>query len=107
MIARNIRRLFGNKCRNYINGKWVEPANQGVYKVLNPATQELINEVPETTQQEFDAAISSAKSAYKQWSQTSVLSRQRYMFDYLTLLKENHSKLADIITAENGKTFLD
>lgn len=36
-----------------------------------------------------------------------MLTRQRYMFDYLRLLKENHEKLANIITEENGKTHID
>ena len=36
-----------------------------------------------------------------------MLTRQRYMQDYLRLLKENHERLAKIITEENGKIHTD
>jgi malonate-semialdehyde dehydrogenase (acetylating)/methylmalonate-semialdehyde dehydrogenase len=51
--------------------------------------------------------VNAASSAFKDWGKTSVLTRQRYMFDYLRLLKENHSALAKLITLENGKTHID
>lgn len=39
MLGRSVmRRNFSQKCKNYINGKWVEPTNQGVYKVYNPVS---------------------------------------------------------------------
>lgn len=63
--------------------------------------------VPEATEKEFNDAVESAKKAFVDWKKTSVLLRQRYMQDYVRLLKENHKKLAEIITLENGKTTAD
>ena len=66
-----------------------------------------MNSVPEASEKEFNEAVASAKTAFKTWKTTSVLARQRYMQDYLRLLKENHKKLAELITIENGKTTAD
>lgn len=110
MLRRAINpRFFGSSrtCRHYIDGKWVEAANKPTIKVLSPVTQEQINAVPEVTTDEFNRAVDAAKRAFKDWKKTSVLTRQRYMQDYVRLLKENHRKLADLIVEENGKTLAD
>ena len=67
----------------------------------------MVNLVPEVTEEQFNQAVSSAKSAFADWKKTPILVRQRYMQDYLRLLKENHRKLAEVITLENGKTTAD
>jgi acyl-CoA reductase-like NAD-dependent aldehyde dehydrogenase len=65
---------------------------------LTQATQEVVNTVPEASESEFNTAVEGSVKAFAEWKKTPVLTRQRYMFDYLKLLKENHNKLADIIT---------
>ena len=77
------------------------------YTQLTQATQEVVNLVPEATAQQFDLAVKGASSAFADWKKTPILVRQRFMQDYLRLLKENHRKLAEIITLENGKTIAD
>jgi malonate-semialdehyde dehydrogenase (acetylating) / methylmalonate-semialdehyde dehydrogenase len=63
--------------------------------------------VPETTREELDAATSAAEIAFKKWSQSSVLSRQRIMLDLQYLIKKNHDRIAENIVEEQGKTFID
>lgn len=58
----------------------------------------MVNTVPEVSESEFNQAVEAGKKAFESWKSTSVLVRQRYMFDYLKLLKENHKKLAEVIT---------
>ena len=41
----------------------------------------LVNRVPETTEDEFNAAVDAAQQAYKTWSATSIMRRQRVMFE--------------------------
>eukprot|EP01084_Bolivina_argentea_P156785 273232_1 len=45
----------------FINGEYVDSTTSTHINVLNPATQELITKVPETTEDEFELAISTAK----------------------------------------------
>jgi malonate-semialdehyde dehydrogenase (acetylating)/methylmalonate-semialdehyde dehydrogenase len=78
--------------KNFINGEFVESKGTKFYDIINPATNELISKVPETTKEEFDYAVASAKTAFKTWKDVPLLSRQRYMFDFLRLLRERQVK---------------
>lgn len=101
MLKRSLvqQRLFSaSSCRHFINGKWVAGSDANPMKILNPATQEVVNLVPEASEVEFNSAVEGCSRAFNDWKKTPVLTRQRYMFDYLRLLKENHKKLAEIIT---------
>ena len=53
------------------------------------ATNEVLTRVPESTPDEMAAAVNSCKKAFKDWSQTTVLTRQQMMFKYQQLIKDN------------------
>lgn len=91
----------------YIDGQFVESKTSNWIELTNPATNEVIGRVPETTQQELNDALNAAKNAYKSWSQSTILTRQQLMFKFARLLRENQSKLAAKITEEQGKTIAD
>jgi malonate-semialdehyde dehydrogenase (acetylating) / methylmalonate-semialdehyde dehydrogenase len=86
-----------NTLKNFINGEFVESKGTKFYDIINPATNELISNVPESTKEEFDYAVASAKSAFKKWKDVPLLSRQRYMFDFLRLLRERQVKILYLI----------
>ena len=73
----------------------------------DPATNNLVTRVPQSTPAELTAAVDSAEKAFKSWSQTSLLARQQIMFKYVHLIRENWDRLAASITLEQGKTFAD
>ncbi|CAK1543114.1 unnamed protein product [Leptosia nina] len=91
----------------YIDGQFVDSKTSQWIELTNPATNEVIGRVPETTQDELNVALESAKKAYKSWSQSTIMTRQQLMFKFGRLLRENHSKLAAKITEEQGKTIAD
>ena len=88
-------------------GEFQQSATQSWIPVTNPATQEVIAEVPNTTADEMTQAIASAKEAFKAWRDTPVPARARIMLQYQHLLKEHHDELAEILAKETGKTFED
>lgn len=98
--ARSTTKLF-------INGQFVESKSSNWIDLHNPATNEVISKVPLSTQQEMEDAVAAAKEAYKSWSQTSLISRQQYLFKYQNLVKSNMKRLAAIVTEEQGKTKAD
>ena len=53
------------------------------------ATQEVLTRVPCTTQDEMLSAVDAAKRAFSTWKETSVMSRQRVMFNLQHLIREN------------------
>jgi len=93
--------------KNFIDGQWKDSKATEWFDIRNPATQELVNRVPQTTNDEFNEAVDNAAETFKTWREVPILVRQRYMFDYIRRLKENHEELAKLITREQGKTLVD
>ncbi|WP_066304081.1 CoA-acylating methylmalonate-semialdehyde dehydrogenase [Bacillus sp. FJAT-29814] len=91
--------------KNFIGGQWVEAKTQRYEEVPNPATGEILAEVPFSTREDLNAAVAAAKEAFASWSETPVPKRARVMFKYQQLLVEHWDELATLITKENGKSF--
>jgi hypothetical protein len=47
------------------------------------STQTLLTSIPETTTSEFEKAVEAASEAFKTWSHTSVITRQRFALEYV------------------------
>ncbi|KAL5714334.1 hypothetical protein ACHQM5_016313 [Ranunculus cassubicifolius] len=95
------------RIRNLIGGEFVDSEATSTIDVLNPATQEVVSQVPLTTNEEFKAAVSAAKEAFPKWRNTPVTTRQRIMFKLQELIRRDMDKLALNITKEQGKTLKD
>jgi len=93
--------------QNIINGQWVESTTDRWIDVHNPATNQVVTRVPQSTQAEMEQAVESCKAAFSTWSKTTPLARQQIMFKYQQLIKENLSEVAKLITTEQGKTHAD
>jgi malonate-semialdehyde dehydrogenase (acetylating)/methylmalonate-semialdehyde dehydrogenase len=90
-----------------IGGKLVESKTTEWRDVVNPATQEVLARVPFATADEVDAAVASAKEAFKTWRKTPIGARARIFLKLQQLIRENMGELAAILTAEQGKTLPD
>lgn len=91
------------KLKNYINGEWVESRADKYEDVINPATGEVLCQVPISTRAELDQAAVIAEQAFEKWSQVAVPRRARVLFSFQQLLIQHKEKLARLITLENGK----
>jgi len=90
----------------WINGKPIVPAGR-MGDVFNPATGQVIRQVPYCDASIVDAAAKAAAAALPEWRDCPPLRRARVMQRFLDLLQKNQKTLAAIITAENGKTLPD
>jgi 1-pyrroline dehydrogenase len=61
---------------NFIGGKWVPARSGQTDKVVNPATGEVLDEVPASDAADVDDAVRAAAEAFEAWSNTTP--RQRY-----------------------------
>lgn len=95
------------KTQNFIGGKWLDSEATTWFDVPNPATQEIVTRVPQSTAAELEAATAAAQEAFISWSQTPVVMRQRIMFKYQDLLRTHLDTIARGISTEQGKTFED
>ena len=93
--------------KNYVNGKWVEPENNGFLDVENPSTGEILARVPLSTTAEVNRAIDAAAAAFPAWSQTPVSRRVQPLYKLVELFKENEEKIARTLCEEMGKSLPD
>ena len=91
----------------FIDGKPVKSEATSTVQVHDPATQRVVNELPETTAAEFERAVNSSAAAFPAWAATPVPARQRVMFRFLELIKQHKDELAHAVTLEQGKTLGD
>src|SRR5262249_17476159 len=78
---------------NLIGPRWERPA-VGTLPVYNPATGEVIEQVPLSGAAEVEAAVQAASAAFPGWSRTPVMERVRLMFRFKQLLEEHFEELA-------------
>jgi malonate-semialdehyde dehydrogenase (acetylating)/methylmalonate-semialdehyde dehydrogenase len=90
-----------------LDGKFIESQTGEWHDVVNPATQEVLAQVPFATDAEINAAISCAKEAYKTWKNTPLAARARIMLKLQALVREHMSRIAQTLSAEQGKTLAD
>ena len=72
--------------------------------VYNPATGEVIEQVPLSDAREVEDAVRAAREAFGTWSLTPVMDRVRLMFRFKALLEDHVDELAALITRHHGKT---
>ncbi|QDS73074.1 hypothetical protein FKW77_009846 [Venturia effusa] len=92
---------------NFIENQFVASKATKWINLHDPATNNLVTRVPQSTYEELKAAVDSAEKAFHTWKLTSVLARQQIMFKYVALVREHWDRLAASITLEQGKTFAD
>lgn len=97
--------LFQSK--PFINGQWYDSKSTKTFKVYDPATEEVIVELPDQTPEEIAEAIKITSDAFETYKKTSAHDRSRWLRNLYNLMMENLDDLAAIITWENGKCLTD
>lgn len=90
-----------------IGGELVQSQTTEWRDVINPATQEVVAQVPFCTREELDRAVANAKQAFDTWRNSSQGTRMRVMLNLQKLVRDNTAALAKAITLEHGKTLPD
>jgi malonate-semialdehyde dehydrogenase (acetylating) / methylmalonate-semialdehyde dehydrogenase len=90
-----------------IGGRFIESKTTEWGDVVNPATQEVLASVPFATEAEIDAAVASAKEAFKTWRFTPLAARARVMLKLQALVRQHMNRIARTLSAEQGKTLAD
>jgi malonate-semialdehyde dehydrogenase (acetylating) / methylmalonate-semialdehyde dehydrogenase len=92
---------------NFLDNQFVQSSATQWIDLFDPATNNLVTRVPQSTDAELKAAVESAQKAFKTWKATSIMARQQIMFKLTSLIRDNMDRLAASITLEQGKTFAD
>ncbi len=78
-----------------------------IHPVTNPATGEVIAEIPYADEADVDRVVRTAHAAWLKWREIPVVERVQVLYRYKALLEKHTDEIARILTNENGKTFDD
>ncbi|GIJ32302.1 aldehyde dehydrogenase family protein [Micromonospora sediminimaris] len=88
----------------FIDGKFVDPADGGSFKSINPASEEVLAEIAEGGAQDVDRAVRAARKAYdKVWGPMPGRDRAKYLFRIARIIQERSRELAVLESLDNGK----
>jgi aminomuconate-semialdehyde/2-hydroxymuconate-6-semialdehyde dehydrogenase len=89
--------------QNYIGGRFQDPV-KGIYlDNINPATGAVYGQIPNSTTEDVDLAVTAAEKAFPSWAATSPEHRFRIMNRMAELIEANLDALALAETNDNGK----
>ncbi len=91
--------------KQYINGEWVDADNNGTWDVVNPATEDVIMNVPFGNADDCNAAIEAAEKAFPAWSTETAYKRAGILKDAADIIRTRLNDLAKTTTQESGKPF--
>jgi lactaldehyde dehydrogenase/glycolaldehyde dehydrogenase len=85
----------------FIDGELVP--GSGASSVINPATGEVVSEVPVGTVADVDHAIAAATRAQREWAKLPAITRAGYLREISAKIREDRIHLAQVLTEEQGK----
>ncbi len=89
--------------KNLVAGEFKDASNGAVIEVYNPATNELLDTVPNATAEDVDACVKKAVEAQKAWAKVPLHERGRIIEKFADLVEENAEDLATLLCKETGK----
>lgn len=84
-----------------IGGQVISAAQS--FDVFNPATNEVVAQVPDASAAQLDAAVAAAKAAFPAWAALSPEEREAYMVKLCDALEENKEDFISLLSLEQGK----
>src|SRR5207253_348243 len=89
-----------------IGGERVGSGSGKTYEVRNPATGELVQNVPLGNADDVEQAVQAAERAFGEWAETSAEDRGVALANACELIKEHAGGIAQLLTAEQGNTII-
>lgn len=105
MVCKNINSSKREEAtmKNLIGYEWKEASSGAKIEVVNPATQELIETVPNVTEEDVNEAVKVAIQEQKKWEKVSIYERAEILYKFVDLVEENKERLAILLSNETGK----
>src|SRR5688572_6877433 len=97
----------GNIVSSLVAGRPAPTTSGRGAPLFDPATGEESGWVGFSSSEDVAAAVAAAKAAYPAWAETPPAKRANYLFKFKGLLDEQRERIAQLISAEHGKTHAD
>jgi aldehyde dehydrogenase (NAD+) len=90
--------------RLFIDGTWVDAVSDESLDVINPATEEVIAQVPQASVADIDRAVGAARRAFEEgpWPGMSPRARSEHLVRFVQTIIDRREELVELIIAEAG-----
>ncbi len=88
---------------NYIGGNLIAPLNGRFIDNVNPAIGKVSQQIPDSNENDVEAAIDAARKAFPSWSVTPLEERFKILNRVAQIIMENADEMALAETNDNGK----
>jgi 1-pyrroline dehydrogenase len=90
----------------FIGGEWVDSVSGETMEVINPATGEVIAEVPRCSAEDVDRAVEAAKRVLGEWLDKTPKERSELLYKLADVIEENAEELAQLESQNVGKPLM-
>ena len=91
------------KHKNLIGGEWVDALDGQTMEVLNPATGEVIAEVPRCSEADVERAVDAARKAWDEWRTKTPKDRMELLLALANVMEEHAEELWQLESQNVGK----
>ncbi|MGH9749638.1 MAG: aldehyde dehydrogenase family protein [Candidatus Polarisedimenticolia bacterium] len=91
----------------WIEGRWTDSVSRRTFAVDNPATEEILDEVPRGDDKDVALAVASAAAAFRDWRHLPGVERAGLMHQVARRLRDRHMAIARQLTLEGGKPLIE
>jgi betaine-aldehyde dehydrogenase len=93
----------------FINGEWVASQSNKTFPVYEPATEEVLAQVPDSNAEDVNRAVAAAKVAFEDgsWASTTAQERGRILFKLADKIRQNVPMLAELEARNTGKPIVE
>ncbi|GAA3746831.1 acyl-CoA reductase-like NAD-dependent aldehyde dehydrogenase [Spinactinospora alkalitolerans] len=86
----------------YLNGAWADSASAQAIDVVNPTTEEVIDQVPAGDPKDVDRAVAAARAAFPAWSALPVAERRAHLARAHELFTQRAGDIARAMATDMG-----
>lgn len=93
--------------KQLINGQWRDALNGNTWRLINPATEEVLGEVPYGDAADCDLAIEAAVAAFPAWSRLTAYQRADILKKTADIIRAQVTEFGRETVLESGKTMAE
>jgi acyl-CoA reductase-like NAD-dependent aldehyde dehydrogenase len=87
----------------YIDGEFIQGGGRREQDVLNPASGQVIGQLPHATREDLDRALAAAARAFTTWKKSSPMERSKVLRKVAELARERAQDIGRGMTMDQGK----
>ena len=93
----------------FIDGAFVPSSGDQSRAIIDPATREVVAQVPDSTPDDVDRAVAAARRAFddSDWARTPAVERGRMLLKLATIVRDRAEELAALETRNTGKPIVE